>query len=96
MSLYITDHTSVEDIVEAKNSGSYYFFNQVLLLLINELKFVCFEGVVYGAKLYPAGATTNSDLGVTSIEKIKHVLQVFRSRIGSYLLLLGTILVSYF
>ena len=34
-------------------------------------------GIVYGAKLYPAGATTNSDLGVTSIDKIKHVLQVF-------------------
>ena len=73
MSLYITDHTSVEDIVEAKNSGSYYLS---ALLLINEVKFFCFEGVVYGAKLYPAGATTNSDFGVTSIDKIKHVLQV--------------------
>eukprot|EP01036_Dinobryon_divergens_P028062 gene28062-36949_t len=67
MSLYITDHTSVEDIVEAKNSG-----------------------VVYGAKLYPAGATTNSDLGVTSIEKIKHVLQAM-SDVGLPMLVHGEV-----
>lgn len=28
------------------------------------------SGVVYACKLYPAGSTTNSDLGVTSLEKI--------------------------
>ncbi|CAA0095070.1 dihydroorotase [Zhongshania aliphaticivorans] len=31
--------------------------------------------VVYAAKLYPAGATTNSDSGVTSIEKLYPVLE---------------------
>jgi hypothetical protein len=28
------------------------------------------SGIVYAAKLYPAGATTNSDSGVTSIDNI--------------------------
>src|SRR5450830_315862 len=44
MTLYLTDNTSVEDIVRAKASG-----------------------IVHGVKLYPAGATTNSDSGVTNI-----------------------------
>ena len=34
------------------------------------------SGFVVGAKLYPAGATTHSDAGVTSIEKIWPVLEV--------------------
>lgn len=42
MTLYLTDNTSPEEIVRAKDSG-----------------------VVYAVKLYPAGATTNSDSGVT-------------------------------
>lgn len=33
------------------------------------------EGVFTAAKLYPAGATTNSDKGVTDIRKIDHVLE---------------------
>lgn len=33
------------------------------------------SGVVYAAKLYPAGATTNSDAGVTAIERIYGVLE---------------------
>lgn len=33
------------------------------------------SGIVFGAKLYPAGATTNSDAGVTAIEKISPVLE---------------------
>jgi len=32
------------------------------------------SGLVFAAKLYPAGATTNSDNGVTSLEKIDEVL----------------------
>src|SRR5687767_2035580 len=32
------------------------------------------SGFIVGAKLYPAGATTHSDAGVTSIEKIFPVL----------------------
>lgn len=44
MTLYLTDNTSAEDIVRAKESG-----------------------IVHGVKLYPAGATTNSDSGVTNL-----------------------------
>ncbi|HVN41914.1 MAG TPA: dihydroorotase, partial [Steroidobacteraceae bacterium] len=33
------------------------------------------SGIVLGAKLYPAGATTNSDQGVTSIEKVRPALE---------------------
>lgn len=45
MTLYLTDSTSPDEIVQAAASGK-----------------------VYGVKLYPAGATTNSDSGVTNIE----------------------------
>lgn len=51
MTLYLTDNTSPEEIVCAKESGH-----------------------VYAIKLYPAGATTNSDAGVTSYEKIMPAL----------------------
>lgn len=34
------------------------------------------SGIVYAVKLYPAGATTNSDSGVTDIQRIKPALQV--------------------
>ena len=47
MTIYLTDKTTANDIIEAKASG-----------------------FVYAAKLYPAGATTNSDAGVSSLEKI--------------------------
>jgi dihydroorotase len=47
MTLYLTDATKPEDIVQAKQSA-----------------------IVFGVKLYPAGATTNSDSGVTSIKNV--------------------------
>ncbi len=34
------------------------------------------SGRVHACKLYPAGATTNSELGVTALEKIFPTLQV--------------------
>ncbi len=46
MTLYLTDHTSAEEIHKAKASG-----------------------FVHAVKLYPAGATTHSDAGVTDITK---------------------------
>ncbi len=46
MTLYLTDNTTADDIVQAKKSG-----------------------VIFGVKLYPAGATTNSDAGVTDISR---------------------------
>src|SRR5690606_34583784 len=44
MTLYLTDHTSADQIRRARESG-----------------------FVHGVKLYPAGATTNSDAGVTDL-----------------------------
>lgn len=51
MVLYLTDHTTAQDIFDAKASG-----------------------IVYAAKLYPAGATTNSSSGVTSVDNITGVI----------------------
>ncbi len=50
MVLYLTDNTSVQDIIEAKKSG-----------------------IVHAAKLYPAGATTNSSSGVTNIKYLSDI-----------------------
>lgn len=36
------------------------------------------SGHIYAAKLYPAGATTNSDSGVTSVENIRPALQALQ------------------
>ncbi|HLU62272.1 MAG TPA: dihydroorotase [Gammaproteobacteria bacterium] len=52
MTLYLTDNTSPDEIVRAKESGK-----------------------VLAVKLYPAGATTNSDAGVTDIAKTQAVLE---------------------
>ncbi len=51
MTLYLTDETSVKDIVEAKKNP-----------------------FILAAKLYPAGSTTNSANGVSSIDNIYSVL----------------------
>jgi len=44
-----------------------------------EIKKAKASGHVYAAKLYPAGATTNSDSGVTNIDKIKPALQAMQA-----------------
>jgi len=51
MTLYLTDHTSVDEIRRAVASD-----------------------FVHAVKLYPAGATTHSDLGVTDLEQCEAVL----------------------
>ena len=33
------------------------------------------SGIVFAVKYYPAGATTNSEFGVTDIMKLGHVLE---------------------
>eukprot|EP00439_Symbiodinium_sp_Y106_P035592 s5021_g4.t1 len=65
MTLYLTDKTSPEEIVKAKESGH-----------------------VYAVKLYPAGATTNSDFGVTDYEKIMPALKKMEE-VGLLLLVHG-------
>lgn len=67
MVLYLTDHTSAQDIKAAKDSG-----------------------FIHAAKLYPAGATTNSDSGVTSLEAIYPALEAM-SEVGMPLLVHGEV-----
>ena len=54
----------------------------------NDLKASYKEGMVFGAKLYPAGATTNSDSGVANIKNIMPLLKTMSS-IGMPLLIHG-------
>jgi len=56
MTLYLTDKTTAQDIIEAKDSG-----------------------YVYAAKLYPAGATTNSSSGVTDVANLTEVFSAMQS-----------------
>jgi len=67
MTLYLTDKTSAEDIMAAKESG-----------------------VVYAAKLYPAGATTNSSSGVTDVANLSEVFAAMQS-VGMPLLVHGEV-----
>ncbi len=67
MVIYLTDHTTAEDIKEAQASG-----------------------FIHAAKLYPAGATTNSDSGVTRLEAIYPVLEAM-SEVGMPLLVHGEV-----
>ena len=48
------------------------------------------SGFVHGVKLYPAGATTNSDAGVASIERVLPVLEAME-RVGLPLLVHGEV-----
>ena len=52
MTLYLTDHTSADEIQRARESG-----------------------IVQAVKLYPAGATTNSDSGVTDLNHCTKALE---------------------
>jgi dihydroorotase len=52
MVLYLTNSTTVDDIIEAANTG-----------------------IIHAGKLYPAGATTNSDSGVTDIKAMYPVFE---------------------
>jgi dihydroorotase len=67
MTLYLTDNTSPEEIVKAKESGA-----------------------VHAVKLYPAGATTNSDSGVSHIYKPEAALRAM-AEIGMPLLVHGEV-----
>ncbi|WP_419208572.1 dihydroorotase [Photobacterium leiognathi subsp. mandapamensis] len=55
-----------------------------------EIKKAKASGHVYAAKLYPAGATTNSDSGVTSIDKIRPALVAMQD-VGMPLLIHGEV-----
>ncbi|MGB5446092.1 MAG: dihydroorotase [Psychromonas sp.] len=56
----------------------------------DEIKKAKASGQIFAAKLYPAGATTNSDSGVSSIEKIQVALQTMQE-VGMPLLIHGEV-----
>ena len=56
----------------------------------DELKIAFKNGAVFAVKLYPAGATTNSDSGVKDIQKVMPVLETM-SEIGMPLLIHGEV-----
>jgi dihydroorotase len=55
-----------------------------------EIRIAKQAGAIYGAKLYPAGATTNSDSGVTDLRRIYPVLEALQEQ-GLPLLLHGEV-----
>ena len=56
----------------------------------NDLKTSYKDGLVFGAKLYPAGATTNSDCGISNFKNIMPLLETM-SEIGMPLLIHGEV-----
>lgn len=60
MTLYLTDNTDINLIKNAHQLNLNYLNNNICII---------------GCKLYPAGATTNSDFGVTNINKIYKILE---------------------
>lgn len=83
-----------ERILAQRPAGSAFEPLMVLYLTDNttteEVRAAKASGIVYAAKLYPAGATTNSDSGVTSIDKIFPVLEVM-AEVGLPLLVHGEV-----
>ena len=57
---------------------------------MDELKIAYKNGAVFAVKLYPAGATTNSDSGVKDIQKVMPVLETM-AEIGMPLLIHGEV-----
>lgn len=56
----------------------------------NELKNAYVNGAVFAVKLYPAGATTNSDSGVKDLKKVMSILEIM-TEIGMPLLIHGEV-----
>jgi dihydroorotase len=81
-------------ILAARPTGNAFEPLMVLYLTNNtspeEVRAAKASGFVYAAKLYPAGATTNSDSGVTSIDKIFPALEAM-AEVGMLLLVHGEV-----
>src|SRR5690349_22504180 len=81
-------------ILAARPAGSH--FEPLMVLYLTDLtspddvRSAKASGFVNAAKLYPAGATTNSDSGVTSVDKIFHVLEAM-AEVGLPLLVHGEV-----
>ncbi|MCG7537715.1 dihydroorotase [Pseudoalteromonas sp. OOF1S-7] len=82
-----------ERILAAKPNGQ---FEPLMVLYLTdntsaeEIRAAQASGHIVAAKLYPAGATTNSDSGVTDIENIYPVLEVMQE-VGMLLLIHGEV-----
>ncbi|MDN6871038.1 dihydroorotase [Pseudomonas citronellolis] len=81
-------------ILAARPAGSHFEPLMVLYLTdrtsAEDVRNAKASGFVHAAKLYPAGATTNSDSGVTSIDNIFHVLEAM-AEVGLPLLVHGEV-----
>ncbi|MDH1007375.1 dihydroorotase [Pseudomonas nicosulfuronedens] len=81
-------------ILAARPAGSRFEPLMVLYLTdrtsVEEVRTAKASGFVHAAKLYPAGATTNSDSGVTSVDNIFHVLEAM-AEVGLPLLVHGEV-----
>ena len=81
-------------ILAARPQGSNFEPLMVLYLTDNtdpvEIVTAKASGFVHAVKLYPAGATTNSDSGVTSVEKVQAVLEKM-AEVGMPLLIHGEV-----
>jgi len=71
-----------ERILAARPSGSSFEPLMTLYLTDNtpadEIRRAAASGFVHGVKLYPAGATTNSDSGVTGIRRVRPALEAMQ------------------
>lgn len=87
-----------ERILAAKPQGSRFEPLMTLYLTDNtrpeEIRAAKASGHVYGCKLYPAGATTNSDSGVTDIANIYPALEAMQE-VGLPLLVHGEVTASH-
>lgn len=83
-----------ERILQALPAGMAFEPLMTLYLTDNtsaeEIKRAKASGMVHGVKLYPAGATTNSDSGVTSLDKCAAALEVMQE-VGMPLLTHGEV-----
>src|SRR5690606_12351613 len=83
-----------ERILAARPAGNPWQPLMVLYLTDNtrpeEVERARDSGIVYAAKVYPAGATTNSDAGVTDLNRIDAVLETLE-KVGLPLLLHGEV-----
>ncbi|RUP97635.1 amidohydrolase family protein, partial [Corynebacterium pseudodiphtheriticum] len=81
-------------ILAARPAGSRFEPLMVLYLTDrtqpDEIRQAKASGFVHAAKLYPAGATTNSDSGVTSIDKILPAIEAM-AEVGMPLLIHGEV-----
>ncbi|WP_371185077.1 dihydroorotase [Thalassotalea maritima] len=71
------------DRIQAENNSAHFEPLMVLYLTDNttaqDIKDAAESGIVYAAKLYPAGATTNSASGVTDVKNIYPVLEAMQT-----------------